>query len=96
MIIIVIGFLLTAIIIVALFVGIGEGTVQNFGGNKQIFDTNAKYNKAYINIGNETIKVDVKKWKDYEGEQIQIVTTDGQVYLVSSYNTILVNEKIEE
>ena len=38
------------------------------------------------------IEVDIKKWNDYDGEQLQIVAKDGTVYLVSSYNTILIKE----
>ena len=80
-------------VIATVIIAFGEGIIQNFGGNKQIFDTNAKFNKAYINMGDETIQVDIKKWKDYDGEQLQITTTDGKVYLVSSYNAVLVNDK---
>ena len=63
------------------------------GCNKQIIDTTYTYDKAIIQLGDETIKVDIKKWNDYEGEQLQIISTDGTVYLVSSFNTILIKEK---
>ena len=63
------------------------------GCNKQIIDTSFTYNKAIINTGNEILTIKIKKWNDYEGEQIQIVSEDGTVYLVSSYNTVLIKEK---
>lgn len=60
-------------------------------GNKDIWDTNFTYNKAIIAWPDGTTKtVEVKQWKDYEGEQIQIIAKDGTVYLVSSYNCILI------
>lgn len=60
-------------------------------GNKDIWDTNLTYNKAVIAWPDGTTKtVEVKQWKDYEGEQIQIIAKDGTVYLVSSYNCILI------
>ena len=62
------------------------------GCNKQIIDTTYSYNKAIINTGDETITVNIKSWKDYDGEQLQIVTTDGKVYLGSSFNIILIKE----
>ena len=87
-------YIVASIVCIGLVImAFGEGIVQSIGGNKQIFDTNAKFNKAYINMGDETIQVDIKKWKDYDGEQLQITTTDGKVYLVSSYNAVLVNDK---
>ena len=53
---------------------------------------NYKFTKAITYIGNEKIELNIKKWNDYDGEQIQILTEDGKVYLVSSYNTILVGD----
>lgn len=64
------------------------------GCNKQIIDLEYSYNKAICVIGNETKEIEIKKWKDYEdGEQLQITDKEGNVYLVSSYNCILVKEK---
>jgi hypothetical protein len=63
-------------------------------GNKDIFDTNYKYTKALITYGDgQVIEVNIKQWRDYDGEQIQIISTDGDVYLVSTFNAILINEK---
>lgn len=61
-------------------------------GNQQIFDLQYTFNKAIINTGAEIITVDVAKWNDYEGEQIQIITPDGTVYLTSSFNCTLIKE----
>ena len=43
-------------------------------------------------MNNEKLELNVKTWTDYDGEQIQIITEDDKVYLVSSFNTILINE----
>ena len=77
--------LLIAIIFVGLFV--------LTGCNKEMIDTNYTYNKAIIRIGDEIIKIDVDKWRDYEGEQLQITAKDGTIYLTSSFNTTLINEQ---
>lgn len=62
-------------------------------GNRDMFDTNYTYTKAITYLGNERIEIEIKQWKDYEGEQIQIIGTDGKTYLVSSFNTMLIREK---
>lgn len=62
------------------------------GCNKQVIDLNYKYNKAICKIGNETKKIEIKKWKDYDGEQLQIIDKEGNVYLISSYNCTLIKE----
>lgn len=62
-------------------------------GNEQMFDTNWRFNKAIIKLGDEVITVDVQMWRDYEdGEQLQITAKDGTVYLTSSYNCTLIYE----
>ena len=57
--------------------------------NKQIYDFNYEYTRAYIKVGEEWIDIPISKWCDYEGEQIQITLIDGSVILTSSYNCIL-------
>ena len=60
-------------------------------GNQQVFDTKYTFNKAItIKDGVATI-YDVEKWRDYEGEQIQLVLVDGTVVLTSSFDTKLFN-----
>lgn len=63
-------------------------------GNRDMLDVNHTFNKAIIGLPDgENIEVKVKQWKDYtDGEQIQIITEDGTVYLTSSYNCILIKE----
>lgn len=61
------------------------------GCNQQIIDTNYKFDKAHVKIGNEWKDVSVKKWGDYEGEQLQLILEDGTVLLVHSANCILYN-----
>ena len=61
-------------------------------GNKQIFDTNYTFKKAYVKIGEEWHDVQIKKWTDYEdGEQLQLNLHDGTVLIVHSSNCILYN-----
>lgn len=72
----------------AIFKGIYARTV----GNKIGIDMNYIFKKAIIYMNDEKIELNVKSWTDYEGEQIQIVTEDGKVYLTSTFNTILINE----
>lgn len=62
--------------------------------NKQWLDFNYTFDTAIIDLHSEVITVKVKTWTDYEdGEQLQIVTEDGTVYLTSSYNCTLIKSK---
>ena len=63
-------------------------------GNMALFDTTYTFDKAIIEMpGGEVIEVKVKTWQDYDGEQLQIMAEDGTVYLVSSYNCVLISSK---
>lgn len=64
-------------------------------GNKDLFDTNYTYDRAIIGLPNgESVEVEIKQWKDYEdGEQLQIISKDGTVYLTSTLNCTLINDK---
>lgn len=62
------------------------------GCNKQVIDFDYKYTKAICQIGGETKEIEIKKWKDYDGEQLQIKDKEGNTYLVSSFNCTLVKE----
>lgn len=65
------------------------------GCNQQIFDTNYKFDKAYIKIGDEWKDVEIKTWTDYEdGDQFQLTLKDGTVLIVHSANMILYNGKL--
>lgn len=60
--------------------------------NKQLFDFNQKFEYAYVCWPDGTAeKLNIKSWKDYEGEQIQI-TTDKGTYLFHSENIVLAHE----
>ena len=58
--------------------------------NKDLFDTKWSYNKSITFNGNNAIILPVGQWKDYEGEQLQVVSKDGLSLLLSSYNSKLV------
>ena len=62
------------------------------GCNKDIFDTNYTYHKAICEIGGETKEIEIRQWRDYDGEQIQIIGRDGKTYLVSTNNCTLIKE----
>lgn len=62
-------------------------------GNKVLFDTTYTFRYAIISAPNgEIIEGRVESWKDYDGEQLQI-TIDGNTYLVSSFNVILMTNE---
>lgn len=61
-------------------------------GNRQVFDTKWNFRKAIIFMGNDTIEVNVKSWKDYDDTTIQITDTNGKTYLTDLKNVILLSE----
>ena len=86
------GFTFLIIILAIFAFAIYKGIYARTVGNKITIDMNYTFTKAITYIGNEKIELKVKNWNDYDGEQIQVVTEDGKVYLLSTYNTILVSE----
>lgn len=64
--------------------------------NKQILDFNYNFTHAYIKVGNTWTDVEVEKWADYEGEQLQLTLKDGTVLVVSSINCILYEGALPE
>lgn len=62
------------------------------GCNKQILDFEYTYDKAICNIGGQYKEIKIKKWTDYEGEQLQIIDNEGNTYLVSSMNCTLIKD----
>lgn len=59
--------------------------------NYQPVDLTYSYDRAIIQLQTgEVVEIDVAGWKDYEGEQLQIMATDGTIYLTSSYNCTLI------
>lgn len=61
------------------------------GCNKQVFDFEYSYNKVICNYDGEKFELDIDKWKDYEGEQIQIISGNN-IYLISTNKCYLVKE----
>lgn len=70
------------------------GTILLAGcGNRQLIDTKWTFTKAKIVIGNESIEVDVKSWRDYDNDtSIQVIAQDGTVYLTDKKNVLLIGK----
>lgn len=60
--------------------------------NKDLLDTNWSFNKSITFNGNKAVILPVGKWKDYSGEQLQVITKDGLKLVLSSYNSKLVSD----
>lgn len=58
--------------------------------NKDLLDTNWKFNKAVTFNGNNALILPIGNWKDYSGEQLQVITPDGLTMILSSYNSKLI------
>lgn len=64
------------------------------GCNKTLIDTNYAYDRAIIELANgEVVEVEIGSWRDYDGEQIQVIAKDGTVYLTSSFRCDLIKDK---
>ena len=61
-------------------------------GNRKLVDTKWDYNKAIIDLGNETIKVDISSWTEDE-TTFTVITKDGTVYCTHQENIVLIKEK---
>lgn len=59
-------------------------------GNVQVIDTKWDFDTAIITVGDEVKTVKVDKWKDYEGGVVQVVDKDGNVYMTSYTNVVLI------
>lgn len=65
-------------------------------GNRTWIDTTYTFNYAQFSLpSGEVIEGRLTKWKDYDGEQIQLVMEDGNTYLVSSMNAVLSVQPID-
>ena len=62
------------------------------GCNRQIIDLEYTFDKAVCVVGDEKLELKIRKWLDYEGDQIQIITKDNKTYLLSMHNCYLVKE----
>jgi len=63
-------------------------------GNRQTgLDTYQTFKKAHILLNGEWREINIKAWRDFEnGDEVQVVTPDGKVYLTHYMNVVLVNE----
>lgn len=61
------------------------------GCNKQILDLDYDYDKAVCNYNGEKFTLEIDKWTDYGGEQLQI-KSNGKTYLLSANNCYLISE----
>ena len=83
---------LAIIVIVLYLVAAGVYEVSHMRiGNKRVVDLNYSYDRAMIRMPDgKILDIEIADWSDYEGEQLQIVDKAGNVFLVSSYNCVLV------
>ncbi len=61
------------------------------GCNKQIIDLDYTYDKVICNYDGDKFVLNIDKWTDYEGEQIQ-VKSNGKTYLLSANKCYLIDE----
>ena len=63
-------------------------------GNRQTgIDPNQTFKRAYILLNGTWEEVEVKAWRDLkDGDEVQISTPSGKVYLTYYTNVVLVNE----
>ena len=80
--------------LVAIFISMLLVITLSGCGNKQVFDTTYKFDKAIISLPNgKVVEGKVDSWKDYEdGDQIQ-VKINGVTYLVHSSDVVLIKER---
>lgn len=72
------------------FVLVGALTVLS-GCNKTLIDINLRFDKIHMYQLNKCY--DIKEWKDYDGEQIQVKLYDGTVILTSTQHCMLISGK---
>lgn len=62
-------------------------------GNKNMWEPHNTFKRAIVKMpdGN-VLELEIDKWNDYDGEQLQIFAKDGLVYLVSSYNCVFISK----
>ena len=63
------------------------------GCNYDMVDFKYNFNKAIIFREDTATIVEIQKWTDYDGEQLQLITKDGLIIVTSSYDTKLVNDE---
>ena len=62
--------------------------------NRSIVDLQYEFDYALVRFPDgSTETIEIKRWADYDGEQIQIIADDGTVYVFCSANCVLVKEE---
>lgn len=62
------------------------------GCNKEVFDFHYDYDKIVCNYNGDKFELDIDKWTDYDGEQLQ-VKSNGKTYLLSANNCYMIRGK---
>lgn len=84
--------IIVIVIVIAIVFALVGCSVSGF--NKQIIDLQYEYKYAIIQRYDGEQLLEITSWRDYDNsEQLQLIDTDGRVWLVNSYNTILLSEK---
>lgn len=66
------------------------------GCNAQVFDLNYKFNRAYIELPDGVVEVEVFSWRDYDdSDMVQVTTVEGTVYYTHGSKVILINDEGE-
>ena len=62
-------------------------------GNRQLLDTNYRFNRAVIGLPNgQVVEGKVSSWLDYNDSDVVQVTIDGKTYLTHYTNVCLIND----
>ena len=64
-------------------------TMGLFSCNKQIIDFDNHFERVHIYSVNKCVAIST--WNDYDGDQIQVKTSEGDVWLFHSSSIILVH-----
>ncbi len=70
-----------------------EIDTKNTVYNKDIVDMHYEYNKAIILSGDNATIVDIKSWKDYDDDKIQLKFKNGTTHLTSIDKVKIVNDE---
>lgn len=82
-----------AVIAILIAIAVGIFVMFNGGCNRQIVNVKYRFDKAMIKMPDGTCKtVNVKSWRDYEGDQLQVIDRAGNVYLGHACNIMLFSE----
>lgn len=66
------------------------------GCNAQVIDLNYKFNRAYIELPDGVVEVEVFSWRDYDdSDMVQVATVDGTIYYTHGSKVVLINDEGE-